>query len=190
MSLYLIILSRTLIGVLLIAAAVLKMTDFASFRAVVRGFALIPEAFTSVVALVLPFLEAATGLAVLKAVMFDDTVARWGCVAGVVLFFVFGMAISINLGRGRRNISCGCFSNDEHSISWSLVFRNALLCGIALAGFPSVHGISWHEYGFYSRRLDAALVAIAVLLVSKLYHSIRVLRGYGRDDLIPNGGVE
>jgi hypothetical protein len=190
MSLYLIIWSRTLIGILLTAAAVLKMIDFVSFRAAVRGFALVPERFTFAVASTLLFLEAVTGQLILVAVVFNDAVVRWACIGGVLLFLVFSMAIAINLARGRRNISCGCFATtDENGISWLLVVRNAVLCVIALCGFPLVHDAAWREHGYGGGRLETVLIAVSVLLACKLCSAIRRLRGYERD-LIPHGGFE
>jgi len=180
--------SRALIGLLLSAAGVLKILDLSSFRAAVRGFALLPEKMTSPAAYALVAAEVVTGVLALTASLFNVAVLRWACVGAAVLFALFGIALSINLARGRRDIACGCFNGAEtNRISWALVIRNLVLCFIALLGFQSV--ASGHAYGHGSERVEAVLLAIFTLLVCKLFFTIRELYRHGRE-LTAFGGVE
>jgi Methylamine utilisation protein MauE len=187
---FLILWSRALIGLLLTAAAILKMMDFQSFRAAIRGFALIPEGMTLPVAYFLVVLEALTGQLTLAAVLFNSAVPHWGAMIAAILFFAFGVAIAINLIRGRRDIACGCFTTaDTEGISWFLVVRNGALCVIALLGFQPVQSASWLEYGSGTQRLGILLLATFTLLACTLVFAVRRLWQYGRE-FSPERGVE
>ena len=54
--------------------------------------------------------------------------SRW---LALSLLLIYGMAIFINLLRGRRDIDCGC-GGDGTPIGWGLVVRNLVLAGLAL----------------------------------------------------------
>lgn len=47
------------------------------------------------------------------------------------IFLTFVLAISINLLRGRNEVSCGCFGGRSDNISWHLVARNLALASLA-----------------------------------------------------------
>jgi hypothetical protein len=48
-----------------------------------------------------------------------------------VLLLVYASAIAINLGRGRRDLTCGCGGpNDKRPIAAWMVWRNVLLAGL------------------------------------------------------------
>jgi hypothetical protein len=53
---------------------------------------------------------------------------------GASLLAIYAAAIGINLGRGRRDIDCGCaFSGHGRSpIGWWMLARNAVLAAVAL----------------------------------------------------------
>ncbi|MFD2169221.1 MauE/DoxX family redox-associated membrane protein [Tumebacillus lipolyticus] len=49
-----------------------------------------------------------------------------------VLLLLYATAISVNMWRGRREISCGCGGvMGDHHLSWSLVVRNVLLAFVS-----------------------------------------------------------
>jgi hypothetical protein len=182
--------SRALIGFLLAAAGVLKILDFASFRAALRGYALLPDSTTDAAAYTFVVVEVLTGFLILAAILFGDGSLRWVCVSAVMIFIIFATAIAINLTRGRRDIRCGCLSGmDADRISWSLVIRNVVLCAIALLGFQSVRDASLNASGYASERLEAVLLAVFSLLASTLIVSLRRLWSYG-SELTVDGGVE
>lgn len=90
-------------------------------------YKLVSDRFVSVVAWTVPGLELLMGLSFLVGVSTG--------VAGVTaagLFVGFGIAMSINLFRG-RSINCGCLGvAPETTIRWWLVGRNVIFAVMAL----------------------------------------------------------
>ena len=120
---------RGFLALLFVTAAVSKLTSLEEFYGVVRNFRLLPDGLSKAVAFVLPIAELAiaAGLLITPLVM----PAAW---AAAALLAVFGLAIAINVLRGRTQIDCGCFRNGmKQHISWALVGRNIVLTGLALA---------------------------------------------------------
>lgn len=180
--LYLAIFSRTLVGLILLIAGAVKILDFASFSAAIRGFKIFSDAVIPAIARFVPIAECSVGVLLLAAVALPDNKIRWASIPAMVLFLSFGIAVTINLVRGRRNISCGCFGvSDQDRISWALVARNGVLCILAALASPPVwrHLPNLHENIY--RRIDAALVALSVLLVLKLSTVILQFRRTSRD---------
>ncbi|MBJ6950286.1 hypothetical protein JG666_23760, partial [Vibrio cholerae] len=51
----------------------------------------------------------------------------------VLLLLVYSVAISINLLRGRKEISCGCGGVlGNHKLSWMLVVRNLFIGAVSV----------------------------------------------------------
>src|SRR5437868_15103779 len=48
------------------------------------------------------------------------------------LFFLFGSAVAVNLLRGRKELSCGCFGKKGAPISWHIVARDVLFAVASL----------------------------------------------------------
>lgn len=168
-SSYLAIFSRTLVGLVLFVAGAVKILDFASFSAAVRGYKIVSDDVVPAVARLVPIAECSVGGLLLAAIALPDNTIRWAAIPATILFLSFGIAVAINLVRGHRNIPCGCFgASDQDRISWALVARNTALCILALLALPPVwrHLPNLHEDIY--RRIDAVLAALSVLLVSKL----------------------
>jgi uncharacterized membrane protein YphA (DoxX/SURF4 family) len=115
------------IGLILLLAGVSKLIAVSRFVEAVRGYKLLPEAAVGVVAKLLPWWEVLAGAWLLAGV-----VRVWAARSALFLFLLFAAAISINLLRGRRYISCGCFGPGKgRRIGWGLVGRNLLLSSMA-----------------------------------------------------------
>ena len=90
----------------------------------------------------------------------------------VVVALHAGLAIAINVLRGRTQIDCGCFRNGmKQRISWAMVGRNVLLTAMALGAVALLHlarpaGVP---------DLAAGMMAGAVLFL--LYFSASMLAG-------------
>jgi hypothetical protein len=180
-GLYLVIFSRALIGAILLTAGALKLRAPSSFAAVVAGFKILPRRIYRPVAFSLPVVECVIGGSLLAAVPLPDRAIRWASVPAGILFLSFATAVAINLLRGRRDISCGCFGVREgEKISWDLVVRNVFLCAVALLALPQCPAALGMPDGAY-RRMDAVLLAISVLLAWLLSRAILQLWRYGRD---------
>jgi hypothetical protein len=115
-------------ALLFASAALHKLLDLAHFGEVLRAYDVVPPALARLSYLV-PLLELTVGAALLAVGSRDGAAAT-----GVVLLLVYASAIAINLGRGRRDLTCGCGGpNDKRPIAAWMVWRNVLLAGLLAA---------------------------------------------------------
>jgi hypothetical protein len=98
---------RILLGVVFIVAAGPKIADPPAFAHMIANYRLFPAALIHPAALVLPWLEMFSGVALIVGV-FWRTAAR----LVAALLVVFLVAISVNLARDHA-VLCGCF--DVHA---------------------------------------------------------------------------
>ena len=120
--------ARLALAAVFALAAFTKLRALDEFIGVVHNYRVLPEVLVRPVAYGLPPLEAAAALGLLIAP------ARAPAASGAAaLLVVFGLAMAVNLVRGRVEIDCGCFASAlKQRISWSLVARNLVLIGLAL----------------------------------------------------------
>jgi uncharacterized membrane protein YphA (DoxX/SURF4 family) len=79
-------------------------------------------------AFALPWAEAVLGLLLILGWQ-----TRRASVLSALLMVVFLLAIAINLGRGRRDLECGCFGSRRHEkIGWKVVGRDLILLLLSL----------------------------------------------------------
>lgn len=145
------------LAALLLSSAWHKLRDAGAFRAALAGYALVPAALVTPVALLLMTAELVIGLGLLLP---QSRGAAYGSAA---LMAVYSAAIAINLGRGRTRIDCGCGGPaGALPLSAALVARNVLLMGLSLCAALPVT----------SRPLaaaDAIVIAAATLSFAFLY---------------------
>jgi hypothetical protein len=121
---------RVLVALVFLSAAFGKARHRLAFQGVVVNYRLIPEIAVPAFALLLPLVEATAAAGLLVAP------PPWPEVSGVALLILFAAAMSINIGRGRRHIDCGCFQSAlKQTLSWTLVARNSGLA--VLLGVPA-----------------------------------------------------
>lgn len=118
------------IGVLLIAcfavlfasAALHKLRGLPHFTEVLRAYRVLPEGAVRLAPLVaLAEAAVAVGL-VVPAARFD------AALAGAALLLAYAAAVAVNLGRGRRDLACGCGGPDDaRPITPWMVARNLTL---------------------------------------------------------------
>jgi hypothetical protein len=157
---------RTLVALLLIASGAVKFFGLESFVGTVSAFALLPARIVPSVARTIPVAESLTGAFLLLAVVVPDSGFRWAGIGAISLFAVFTGAVAINLVRGRRDISCGCFGANESRISWSLVVRNCALMGVSCLAFQSASPSS--QTVVFGERMGSLLVGLSMLLMWQL----------------------
>lgn len=123
---------RLPLAALLAAAAWHKLSDPAAFAVSVEGYDLVGPAPSRWIARILPPLEAGLAGALAMALPLAG-------VAAAALMLAYAAAIAINLGRGRRDIDCGCFGPGRRaSLGPGLVARNLLLAALlAATALPS-----------------------------------------------------
>lgn len=107
------LLVRWILGVTFVYASFHKIIAPAAFARIIYGYGLFPEVTVNVIAIVLPYIELVTGLALLTGLF-----PRAASLIIMVLLLSFIAAISINLLRGYE-FNCGCFNSDNSNSAGS-----------------------------------------------------------------------
>lgn len=147
-------------GLLLLLAAVHKLTALPKFRATLSAYEIMPGALIAPASMLVPIIEALLGAAWLIGL--EPTFVAMTTTA---LLASYMSAIAINLLRGRVHIDCGCTmgasAGRDQQLSWGLVARNAILIMAALAATvpTSERAIGFVDYV----TLVAGLLAIILL---------------------------
>lgn len=164
-----ILLAGRILGTLLFGVAVIgKLRHHEEFVGVVANYRIVPWRIAAPMAWLVIVLEAFVTLALASGVASSQ-----GAACAVVLLWLFAMAITINLVRGRTHIDCGCFQSAlRQPLSVVLVLRNlaliALLIPLALA--PARHSISFFQL---LNGIGAGLVLFALYQVSNQLFALR-----------------
>jgi len=149
---------------LLASAAAMKLRRPAIFVATLADYRLVPRALLPVTGMLVIALE--VGVA---AGLIWPTTRAASSVIGAGLLLAYGLAIAINLVRGRREIDCGCSLRRRPIGRW-MVARNlifaAVLLVIALPVAPRALGVG-----------DIATIAAGLLVLALLYGSLDLLLG-------------
>lgn len=137
---------------LFLRAAYHKLSDLTEFQGFVADYELLPEWLVKPAAMFLAGAEA--GLVLLMLIPVTRTA---GLVAAALLLVGYGLAIMVNLHRGRRQVECGC-GGAPQLLSGSLIARNLILAAVALS--PALAGVPEQ---FSSQELVAAIAAALTL---------------------------
>jgi len=114
---------RWLIGIPFIYASFHKIAAPDYFAKILYGYYLFPEFIINLIAIILPYLELISGIALILGIY-----PRSAMLILETMLFVFIVALSINLIRG-HNFDCGCFSFGEPEYGYSVlgsVVRNVI----------------------------------------------------------------
>jgi len=106
---------RWLIGITFIYASYHKIVEPAHFAKIIYGYYLFPEFIINLTAIILPYLELLSGIALILGIY-----PRSALLILESLLFAFIVALSINLIRG-HNFDCGCFSFGEPGYGYSVL---------------------------------------------------------------------
>ena len=91
------------LGAIFVAASLPKLVDPPSFAHMIYNYRLVPGFAINAIALVMPWLELLSGVALILGIWRRPAAAMIGA-----MLLVFIVAISINLGRDNA-VNCGCF---------------------------------------------------------------------------------
>jgi uncharacterized membrane protein YphA (DoxX/SURF4 family) len=119
--------ARFVVAAALLFAGVQKLRTGRALRPQVAAFG-VPATAAPAVAVVLPLLELATGLALLLFVR--SPVPAWIALA---VLAVFTGAVAANLARG-RHVPCPCFGSTASDVSTGTLVRNGWLVALAVVG--------------------------------------------------------
>ena len=126
-------LARIAVAAMFLGACIAKIHHPELFALAVHRYRILPGEFVNAVAIILPWIELLSGLALLVA---PPRLRAAGALIITGMLAVFTAAISLNLVRGIE-ASCGCFSTRADaavSDGWNLV-RNGALIWLALMVF-------------------------------------------------------
>ena len=102
---------RLIVGGLFVFASLHKILDPEGFALAVYNYRLLPDDWTNVMAIAMPWIELIAGIAVIFGIG-----TRGAALILASLLAVFSLALGINLLRG-LDIACGCFRSEGERIT-------------------------------------------------------------------------
>ena len=110
------------------AAAWHKLQDRAGFTRALLAYELLSPSLSRLAGQLLPLLEALIAVCLLVPASRAPA-----ALLSATLLVTYGMAMAVNLMRGKADIDCGCAGSAAQLISWWLVLRNVIVCCASLA---------------------------------------------------------
>jgi peroxiredoxin/uncharacterized membrane protein YphA (DoxX/SURF4 family) len=121
----LLLFARLVLAFVFGVAAWAKLVDPAGTRRSMADFG-VPGVLAPFIALLVPVLESACVVALLRA-----SWAWWGAIGALTLLGIFMVAVAANMALGRQP-DCHCFGQLHASrAGWSTLYRNGVLAGVA-----------------------------------------------------------
>jgi methylamine dehydrogenase accessory protein MauD len=175
-----VLLCRLALAAVFGVAGVAKLADRAGSQQAMRGFGL-GGRLAEVLGVLLPFGELAVAIALIPVGS-----AWWGAVGALCLLASFGVAIALNLARGRTP-ECHCFGQ-LHSVpvGWRTLVRVAalaLVAGLVVAQGP---GAPYDSATAWLGRLNTS--ALAAISASVLAVCVAILAGWFGLELLRQHG--
>lgn len=125
---------RVILGFLFLYAALDKITNPQKFAEIIYNYRLLPVELLNLCAVVVPWLEAFIGLALLLGIWVETAAFL---LSGITVFFIILIISAILRGL---DIECGCFSLDTTGslVSWKRVAEDIfiLVGGLYLLIYP------------------------------------------------------
>lgn len=112
---------RLILGIIFLYAGSEKIIAPQEFAMSIYNYQLLPDWSVNILAVLLPWLEV-----LLAAGLISGYYLYGASLISSLLFLVFAMALTINLGRG-LDISCGCFGGSAGKINWLYLVRDLTL---------------------------------------------------------------
>lgn len=103
--------ARLVLGIVLVVAGGLKLGNLGESAVAVRGYQILPFAWTAPVGYALPIVEVIVG-----ALLIVGLGTRWAAAAGALLMVAFVIGIASAWARG-ISIDCGCFGGGGQ-VTW------------------------------------------------------------------------
>ncbi|MGG4445696.1 MauE/DoxX family redox-associated membrane protein [Brevibacillus porteri] len=181
------LLFRLILAFLFLSTFVSKISDMGTHLSIVRAYQIIPYSWSKSFTYMDLVLQAAVAISLLIGLF-----TTLGLSLAVLLLGAYTLAISINLARGRKKISCGCGGMaGNHFLSWKLVLRNLVFISLAVyvgqwsGGWASVdHYLLSGHFGFanWVIAIFFSSVCISLLMaisgeISTFQHILRKRQG-------------
>lgn len=154
------------LSLLFASAALHKLRDRAHFTEVLRAYRVLPGGAVCLAPLV-PLAEL-----LVAAGLFVSATRTGAGLGGAALLVAYACAIAVNLGRGRRDLACGCGGPDDaRPIAPWMVARNLVLALLLLV----ITLVPWKTRPLLP--VDALTVGGGVMVATLLYAALDQLLG-------------
>ena len=167
--------ARTMLALVFLQGCAVKLGDPARLAGTIADYRLLPAGLARPAAWLLLAAEAVTGALLLAACAAPARLAPQAAAIAALLLALFVAAMAINLGRGRRLISCGCHARPT-PLSWRQVWFNlGLLLAVPLSALERApHDALLSAQAVFGGLLCWAMVQTgAMLLLSRPVVSVR-----------------
>lgn len=134
-----------------------KFRDWVRYKASFAAYELVPQPLVTPAAALLAGSEVVVVIGCLAAI-------EAAVMAAAGLLLIYGMAMMVNLLRGRRYIDCGC-GDEPTPIGLGLLVRNGVLFGMAFAAAGGVPALSTAPASHLALAALGALVAYGIYAI-------------------------
>jgi uncharacterized membrane protein YphA (DoxX/SURF4 family) len=124
---WLTLVSRLLVGGVLVIAGYLKVGNTAKSQMAVRAYEVLPISIANTLGVILPWLEIGAGLLLILGVA-----VKWSSIFAAALMFIFIAAIAQAWARG-LSIDCGCFGGGGQVAAGKTRYLEEILRDLGLA---------------------------------------------------------
>ena len=126
-NIWLLIVTKLLIGGLMFFSGIIKMFDLKGFSRITMAYGVFPR-LTSRLAYVLPFVEAIAGIGILMGLQL-----YWSALLALLLQLVATAMVFLALLRRKKMENCGCYGVAiKVPLSWKKVWLNLLFIAITI----------------------------------------------------------
>lgn len=137
------LLMRLWLAGILFEAAWHKLRDRRGFRVTLDAYRVLPRWLVAPLVIAFPVLELFVAFLLLPIPQLAS-LAQPAAAAAALIFVAYGLAMAINLRRGRRRLDCGCgVAGTRQEISPGLVVRNLALAGCAVFAVLPAGARTW-----------------------------------------------
>lgn len=159
-------------GMFLFLSGVHKIREKKVFHAALMAYKILPDWSLRGVKYTLPTMELLSAVALLTPIT-----RTLGIAMSALLLCIYGVAMAINLVRGRTEIECGCsFHKAGTPLSYWLLLRNALLLLIALTPLLPLNDRGVTGLDHFNSVIGAVTVGVLYLSIEHLManHAYRI----------------
>ncbi len=147
--------ARLFIGAIFVVASYHKILDPVEFAVSIRNYMIIPEAYSNLLALTLPWIEMGVGLLLITGILVKPAaLLTTGMLASFLAALVYAYAINLD-------IDCGCFSSSSSSdgrIGIYHLVRDSLLVFVSAFLLFSVDYGSIFNYFSKNKKIETSQV--------------------------------
>lgn len=147
--------ARLFIGAIFVVASYQKILDPVEFAVSIRNYMIIPEAYSNLLALTLPWIEMGVGLLLITGILVKPAaLLTTGMLASFLAALVYAYAINLD-------IDCGCFSSSSSSdgrIGIYHLVRDSLLVFVSAFLLFSVDYGSIFNYFSKNKKIETSQV--------------------------------